>query len=515
MPKITPARPDAHPPHAESEPEFGAGWCLPCYAVGSYSFPADPTLSLCVVHAHDNLSGPDSTAGPDGPAAPPPGPKRRSRPPRGRAARAPGSPPTHRPWVGRRTAAHTRARGMAYGRRRAAIRVTSGRYTPHPGWRHLIDSQHRVLTDQTEALAVVDKLVDDQDWRSDKRTAWAAILRQLVCSMDWTTGVITAVTLARLGHAGARAPRTVSRVIAWAREASLLVVIEHGASAQFLHTEHGRTPSYVLVAPLVATTPPPAPAADGPDPADTTSAQLSTAVDENGVLPVSNVGNKPLNGRRPEPAEPAPAGWPVYGVPQTAPDRTAATRCLFQRLGLDQRGVSGVPLWRARALLRPWWDAGACPAALLHAIDRHPDHPNHHRGDALRGARDPLRVLASRLRPWQNRLHELPTKLVGIPGNYTIGTTAPLHAADVSPSGDEPGEPFTPSSSAAHRAALRAQRAQERQAQVQQRRILHPGDPGGRWFVQTAQVNEPAVQELGQVPPGRELAPSILATATR
>ena len=424
MPKITPARPDAHPPHAESEPEFGAGWCLPCYEAGCYSLPADPTLSLCVVHAHDSLSGPDSTAGPNAPAVLPSGPKRRSRTPRGRAARAPAGPPTHRPWMGRRTAAHTRARGMAYGRRRAAVRVTSGRYTPHPGWRHLIDSQHRVLTDQTEALAVIDKLVDDQEWRSDKRTAWAAILRQLVCSMDWTTGVITAVTLDRLGHAGARAPRTVSRVIAWAREASLLVVIEHGASAQFLHTA-----SYVLVAPLVATTPPPAPAGAGPEPVDATSAQLSTVVDENGVLPVSHVGNKPLNGRRPGPAEPVPTGWPVYGVPQTAPDRTAATRCLFQRLGLDQRGVSGVPLWRARALLRPWWDAGACPAALLHAIDRHPDHPNHHRGDALRGARDPLRVLAARLRPWQNRLHELPTKLAGIPGNYRTSPRAPLASA--------------------------------------------------------------------------------------
>lgn len=365
---------------------------------------------------------------------------------------------------------------MAYGRRRAAVRVTSSRYTPHPGWRNLIDDKYRVLVDQAEALSVVDELVDAQEWRSDKRAAWTAILHQLVCSMDWKTGVITAVTLARLGDVGARAPRTVSRVIAWAREASLLVVVEHGASAEFLRTEHGRTPSYVLVAPLAGSAPLP-PEGLRPDPNESTSAQLSTAVDENGNLPVSHVGNQPLNGRRLEPTDRPPANWPLYGVPQSAPDRTAATRRLFQRLGLDRGGVSGVPLWRARALLRPWWDAGACPAALLHAVDHHPDRPEHHRGDALRGVRDPLRVLGARLRPWRGRLHEMPATLAGIPGNYTIDTTAPPRAADVSASNEEPEEPFTPRSSAAHRAAELARYAQERQAKAQQRRILHPGVP--------------------------------------
>jgi len=86
--------------------------------------------------------------------------------------------------------------------------------------------------------------------------------------------------------------------------------------------------------------------------------------------------------------------------------------------GLHTWQVSRVPLWRARALLRPWWDAGACPAALLHAIDHHPDNPDHHRGDALRGTRDPLRVLGARLRPWRGRLSELPARLAGIRGDY-------------------------------------------------------------------------------------------------
>ena len=65
--------------------------------------------------------------------------------------------------------------------------------------------------------------------------------------MDWTTGLIAALTAERLGAAGGRAPRTVSRVIAWAREIGLLVVVETGASAEFLGTDHGRTPTYALV----------------------------------------------------------------------------------------------------------------------------------------------------------------------------------------------------------------------------------------------------------------------------
>jgi len=323
-----------------------------------------------------------------------------------------------------------------------------------------------VLVDQAEALAVLAPLVDAQDWRADKRAAWSAILRQLVCSMDWDTGLITAVTLARLGDAGARAPRTVSRVIAWARDAGLLVVVEHGASAEFLGTDHGRTPTYVLVAPLVPAPSPPPTVLD--DPTGPASAPLNAAVDESGDLPVSHVDNQPLNGRRLEPTTPAPRDWPVFGVPRSAPERTAATRCLLQRLGLDQRGVSRVPLWRARALLRTWWDAGACPAGLLHAIDHHPDRPDHHRGDALRHGRDPLRVLGARLRPWRGRLHELPARLAGLPGDYRTAPT-PQPSTPVRPPQPAPGR------SPAHSAALAAWQAHR--AQLRERRAAAGGRP--------------------------------------
>lgn len=336
----------------------------------------------------------------------------RSRPPRGRAARKVENRPRER--TIRRDAARRLARALASGRRRAAERVAGNGYAPHPGWRNFIDAGWRVVLDQLEALRRVDALVAEQGWRSDKRAAWSAILHQLVRGMDWQTGLVAALTAQRLGDAGDRATRTVSRVIAWARDVGLLVVIEHGASAAFLGTEHGRTPTYALVtnAPLPYV----------PNPDDSTDAESDTPSDllepENGDPSLGTFSFKPLTEMRLERQPSTPPSWPVHGVPKSAPERSSANRLVFQRLGLDRGGVSGVPLWRTRALLRRWWDAGVCPKGLLWAIEHHPERPDHHRGDAFRGARDPLRVLAARLRPWDGRLHELPAAVAGFPADY-------------------------------------------------------------------------------------------------
>jgi hypothetical protein len=85
----------------------------------------------------------------------------------------------------------------------------------------------------------------------------------------------------------------------------------------------------------------------------------------------------------------------------------------LRRIGL---GAGRVPIWRARALLHQWWAGGACIAGLLHMIDHHPDGTP--RGDALRGATDPLRVLGHRLRPWIGHLNALPAHLAGRHGDY-------------------------------------------------------------------------------------------------
>ena len=465
MPKITPARPDAHPTHAESLVSVaGAGWCLPCYEAGSFTLASGRADGVCLLHGA--LSDPHSAPGAPGTPTPISAPdtvQRRSPRPRGSAARRPAPPGRRRRRARtiRRAADRQQARARAYGRRRAAARLTTGGYAPHPGWRHFIAPGWRVLADQAEALALIETLVDEQDWRADKRAAWTAILRQLVYAMDWDTGLVAALTAQRLADAGARAPRTVSRVIAWARDIGLVVVVEHAASAEFLGTDHGRTPTYALVTNTPLPQPPPA-AEPAPDP--TESGQLTPAVEESGDLPASSVENKPSNGPRLPPTTPAAPNWPLYRVPETAPDRTAAARCLLERLGLDSGGVSRMPLWRTRALLKPWWDAGACPAALLWAIDHHPDRPDHHRGDALRGAHDPLRVLGARLRPWHDRLGQLPPEVVGIRGDYLAAQQARRTASPVPSEAAYHGQPPTAAQRSAqaalrdHLAHLRARR---------------------------------------------------------
>lgn len=335
-----------------------------------------------------------------------------------------------------------------------------------------------MLTDQAEAVRIVEDLVDAQDWRADKRTSWLAILRRLIYSMDWSTGLITAVTAQRLGQAGDRAPRTVSRVLAWARDAGLIAVVEHGASAEFLGAAHGRTPTYALV----TNTPLPLPSrvddalCDHGRPGACTGsrAQLARCVDESGDLPASFVKIKPLNGKRLDTPHLHPPSWLAFRVPESPAERTLATQCLLQRLGLDRRGVSRVALWRARALLRPWWEAGASPAGLAYAIDHHPDHPDHHRGDALRGACDPLRVLGYRLQPWRGRLGELPATVRGVYGDYRNTASLARPVAERQALAESPG----PCARAEVRQAARAA-VEEHLRLLRQRRATLSG-PRGR-----------------------------------
>ena len=266
-----------------------------------------------------------------------------------------------------------------------------------------------VLTDQVAALRRVEHLVDAELWRADKRTRWLGMLRRLVCSMDWTTGLISGVTLAQLAEVGNCSTRTVSRLLAWAQDADLLVVVEVGAAAAFLGTDRNRAPAYVLVAPVQepehhSTTP--------PDPL-TASAQLSGPVEESGDLPQSYVCNKPLTNKRLDHQPTPDSNWPAWQIPATPAQRSAAVMTFLNRIGL---GASRVPVWRARALLARWWAEGICVAGLLYMIDHHPDGTS--RGDALRGAVDPLRVLGHRLRPWVGHTDALPTHLTGHHGDY-------------------------------------------------------------------------------------------------
>ncbi|MGH3711062.1 MAG: hypothetical protein ACRDRQ_23825 [Pseudonocardiaceae bacterium] len=397
-----------------------SGWCAECVVVGGqYVLAADPSGSRCAFHARfadqttrrpaRQPTWPPGSAPPPGAAAPArsrPGP---SGPGRGREGRR-----------ARRALARAvgRARGRAYGRERARRRLASGRWDPHPGWRNRVDDDLVVLTDQVAALARVEQLVDTELWRADKQDRWTRMLHRLVHSMDWTTGLVCGVTAAQLATAGGCAPRTVSRLLAWAQDVDLVVVVEAGASGAFLGTDRNRAPAYVFVAPPAPLSVEPVTPDDQPgnqavaDP----PAQLSTPVDENGDLSLSYAGNNPLTGGRrlSRPHQPQ-TNWSLWQIPTTPGQRSAAVTTLLGRIGLDNHAV---PVWRARALLHPWWTAGACVAGLLHAIDHHPDRPDQPRGNALRGAADPLRVLGYRLRPWVGQLHQLPPELTGHHGDY-------------------------------------------------------------------------------------------------
>ena len=482
MPTVSRGQESACDRHGINTPQLAVGWCLPCYEAGAFTLTLDPAYPECAVHS--GLTSPRTAAVA---ATVWPTPAQRSRLPRGRAARPPTAPyrPRGPSRTTRRALHRSAARALAYGRRRAAARLTADTYQPHPGWRHFIDTGWRVLTDQIETLDTLENLVDAQDWRADKRTSWLAILRRLVYSMDWTTGLVTALTAQQLGHAGNRSPRTVSRVLAWARDTGLIVVVEHAASAEFLGTPHGRTPTYAFVtntpappcSPTQCQTPPHS--RQPQSPSSPRNAQLIFPVDESGDLPTFGVEIKPLNGKRLDPATPAPTSWLVYRIPESASERTLATQCLSHRLGLDRRGVSRAPLWRTRALLRPWWDAGASPAGLLWAIDHHPDHPHHHCGDAFRGARDPLRVLGHRLRPWRGRLAQLPVAVTGIRGDYqNTPTSAPARSTTHRHPRLENTNTSSPAQAEVRLAARTALNQHLRTLREQRARRSAPGDIG-------------------------------------
>lgn len=344
MSRIHPGPDPARPRHGATpscpDTDPGTGWCLPCYEQGAFTLASGPDNTRCVMHG---ALLQDQAPDPCGYGIRAVAPSRRA--PRGRAARSTDrGGPTTGPGRAPRPRARQRAteRAMARGLQRARRRLNAGEFTPHPGWRHFIEAGYRVLTSQTEALADIARRVDDEEWRTDKRHSWALILRRLVLHMDWTTGLITGLTAERLGEAGARAPRTVSRVLAWARDSGLVVVVEAGATAEsrYRHQPH---PTYALV----TDRPLPSPKATAPSPL--------SPVDESGDLPTSNVSSKPLtDGRRAQPT-PQPR-WPSHAVPGNPGERNAATFTLVSRLGLDGRQAGKIEIWRARAILKTWWD---------------------------------------------------------------------------------------------------------------------------------------------------------------
>jgi hypothetical protein len=275
----------------------------------------------------------------------------------------------------------------------------------------------RVIPDQTEALARVDHLIDAQLWSPRQRREWARMLTAMVHAMDWHTGLIVGVTREQLATLVGRSPTTVSRMWAWAQDTGLLARVEEGAPREWLGTTHNRAAAFVIV------TDTPRPLSMGPD--DTappaSSSQLTLPVDQSGNHPTSYVGKKPLDGSKQ--LSDKPTRWAGWQIPTTPAERSAAATELLTRIGLDRPSL--VSRRRAHGLLRPWWDQEWCVVGLLHAIDHRPDGTR--LGDAVRGARDPLAVIGSRLAHWREHHQELPRHLRGLKGDYQAAQSERLH----------------------------------------------------------------------------------------
>lgn len=290
------------------------------------------------------------------------------------------------------------SRRSEYGRRRAARRVAAGRFAVHPGWRGRVPAGQVIVVDQVCARELIDRAVDAELWRADRRRIATAVLRTLIEAMDWRSGLITGTTRATAAERSGASLRTVSRVIAWATRVGVLVCVERGATAQFLGTRVNRAPAYVVTTVVGMPLPRPRRVAD------------SEAVERIGNPPASCVSTQPLAPEGRSNASRQTQPWPHRDQTRTGAERRAATATVLDRIGLSGR----VPLWKATAVLASWWRAGWCVSAVLYALDHHPDAPDQSRGDAVRGARDPLALIGHRLTPWRSRAAALPPSLVSV-----------------------------------------------------------------------------------------------------
>ena len=254
-----------------------------------------------------------------------------------------------------------------------------------------------IVVDQVCARELIDRAVDAELWRADRRRIATAVLRTLIEAMDWRSGLITGTTRATAAERSGASLRTVSRVIAWATRVGVLVCVERGATAQFLGTRVNRAPAYVVTTVVGMPLPRPRRVAD------------SEAVERIGNPPASCVSTQTLVREGAKRASQKRRAWPSRDRARDSQERMAATQTV-----LDRAGVRRVPAWKASAMLARWWRFGWSVAGLLYAIDHHPDRPGESRGDAIRGARDPLAVIGHRLAAWTGREYELPAAVQAV-----------------------------------------------------------------------------------------------------
>lgn len=103
------------------------------------------------------------------------------------------------------------------------------------------------LRQRPVALAMVERVLDDQDWRRDRAATWGSVLRFLAGALD-EDGIVAGISTAQIVAATGTTRRTLCRVIAWAVDAGLLLVVPQWTSPPF--GQHGPSgiPMYVFTA---------------------------------------------------------------------------------------------------------------------------------------------------------------------------------------------------------------------------------------------------------------------------
>ncbi|MCU1613970.1 MAG: hypothetical protein JWO98_1510 [Frankiales bacterium] len=355
--RLRPARRITAP--TDNRSDQGHGFCLTCRNNGQITLAADPVAgTACTTHLRDpghQLATAAVDSVPVGwlgyapgavrPASTAPGPKRpRRRRPRRR----------NRPWA----AIPDRVRERLQKR----VRRPNGRFTPRFITAADIPAGVRVMLDPAAALEAFDTHPATSMWRCDRHRNWRAVWQALTYRIDWRTGGIT-TTHAQLSAAATDllgesiSVGTVRRVIAWARAADLLYVVEPGASAQVLGTDVNRAPTYAILAPM--------PVDELAHPPDPRSGDV-TAVDGS----LRNDGqDQQQEGvrRRSHPSQRPRQPFEMRRAPRSAAEQRDAAHTLRSIAGWSDIGDE-----QARRILARWFGAGWCLQALVHAIDQAP-----------------------------------------------------------------------------------------------------------------------------------------------
>lgn len=255
----------------------------------------------------------------------------------------------------------------------------NGRFTA-PTWASsLVPEGHTAVTTRFHLLRAAQETADAHDWRSDKRTQWAALWDVMARWMRWTNGLIT-VTRRQIAEAVTEmtgrtmSPSTVTRYWRQARDAGWLLEIERGASSTALRTGRDRAATMLVTLPVAQSA---HPSLTGPPlshlPRETRSVE-GTATER--------------DRQRQEHSR------ALHTHPDTHRARINAAEALKHRCGW--RSVSTRRLARA---LRPWFDAGRTAYEALTGLDHRPDGTRHP-GPVDHKARNMIGVVCWRLGLW-------------------------------------------------------------------------------------------------------------------